>query len=101
MHGYGIYTWPDEAVYEGTFKTNKRHGKGKLIYGKSSKLNLEYEGEFQEDLRWGFGKLTTVKGVYEGHFQNGNFHGEGEFRFKNGMVKKGLWSNGVLQEEFI
>jgi len=28
---------------------NKRHGKGKLIYGKSSKLNISYEGDFVDE----------------------------------------------------
>lgn len=49
MHGKGVYIWPDEAVYEGEFKNNKRHGYGKLTYGKNSKINKVYEGDFIED----------------------------------------------------
>ena len=49
MDGKGTYEWADGAIYEGEFKKNSRCGKGKLIYGKASKNNLIYEGEFQFD----------------------------------------------------
>ncbi len=31
-HGYGIYIWANGSRYEGTFKKDKKHGKGSITH---------------------------------------------------------------------
>ena len=48
----GVYTWKNGAKYEGEWKNNKRHGKGKMI-NSDGKI---YEGDFKENKKDGFGR---------------------------------------------
>ena len=32
MHGFGKYIGEDNEIYEGAFKNDKKHGKGKMTY---------------------------------------------------------------------
>ena len=57
-------------------------------------MNLEYEGDFVNDQRSGYGVLKTTKGIYRGEFKEGRFHGEGKFSFLGGRVKEGVWERG-------
>jgi hypothetical protein len=34
--------------------------------------------------------------TYEGEYENGVKHGKGEYRWSNGRVYKGEWSNGEI-----
>ena len=42
MEGRGIFTWKDGSRYEGDYKNNRKHGKGKYL----SVDGKEYEGNW-------------------------------------------------------
>ena len=68
-HGYGVEINKEEGTrYEGHFKMGIHHGKGKLIY--------EMSGD-----------------QYDGDWVDGNIEGEGRFRFSNGDIYAGEFSN--------
>ena len=59
------------SVYEGEFKNNKLHGKGKMTCADSTVA----EGEFKNDKLHGQGKMTFVDGtVYDGKFKDNNLY---------------------------
>eukprot|EP00439_Symbiodinium_sp_Y106_P031088 s3498_g3.t1 len=61
-----------------------------------------YEGEMKNGFPDGFGKMTQFdheggnKGkqvaYYEGHWQNGKFHGKGKYKTADGLVYTGEWA---------
>jgi len=71
-HGWGkTYNEKGNLIYEGKFKNNLYHGKGRWYYDNSRKL------------------------AYEGKFKNGKPHGKGKSYDKNGsIVHEGEFSNG-------
>lgn len=68
-------------VYEGGYKDDKRHGKGKYI----SHKGWTYEGDFMFDEMTGNGKVVFANGqTYEGGWLFGKRHGHGEEKYANG-----------------
>lgn len=65
-------------LYEGSFKDNKKNGKGKEIDG-----NIIYEGNFKNDKKDGQGKLSYSHGPgssslhYSGSWKNNKMNGKG------------------------
>ncbi|MFN4174606.1 MAG: hypothetical protein ACK4HV_05845, partial [Parachlamydiaceae bacterium] len=73
------------SSFSGRIANGLRHGKGILFAGSEV-----YEGDFENDVFHGQGKLTIDHiGVYEGAFVNGKFHGKGKFSWKDGTVYEG------------
>ena len=64
-------------LFRGTFRNNERfHG---TYFYKNGDV---YEGDWKDDLKTGFGKLTMVNGAeYIGNFAEGMKHGEGNYRW--------------------
>ncbi len=58
----GKLIFADGAIYIGSFKNGKRHGRGTFEYKDKSK----YEGSWQNDLEHGIGRL-----IYDGVWENG------------------------------
>jgi hypothetical protein len=93
--GYGTMEYEnDEGVYEGDWKNDGRHGKGKIIY----KNKDMYEGDWKNDRRRGNGRMITYsdENEYEGNWKNDKKHGYGTM--KNGStsgngVYTGNWYN--------
>lgn len=56
--GKGIITWFDGSKYEGYFKNNLLHGRGRLIHSNGE----IYEGWWYEDKTNGFGRYTSIDG---------------------------------------
>ena len=84
------------AKYEGEWKRFeggiKRHGKGVFTTDE-----FTYEGDFENDLFHGKGKLTFHEGtVYIGDFVRGQINGEGDMTFLDGSRYKGQWRNGRM-----
>ena len=44
-HGYGVQMWPDGAKYEGYWKNDKAHGKGKFYHVEGD----VYDGDWAQD----------------------------------------------------
>ena len=59
-----------EGKYIGTFKNDKKHGKGKMIYNLSGDI---YEGEYKNDLFDGNGHYIykTSGQEYKGEYKEG------------------------------
>ena len=68
----------NETLYKGTWRRNKRHGRG-------IEVDLEegsyYIGEWKDDLKEGYGRLVLECGnIYEGDWAEGVAHGSGKLR---------------------
>ena len=63
--------------YEGDWKNNFRHGKGKIVYANGD----IYDGEWANDKK-GYGKLSIIiNGIeYLGYFKDDSYHGEGTYK---------------------
>lgn len=121
--GYGHMTYassndfPLVSIYTGNFENGIRQGTGVYI---CSATNLKYEGDWENDLAHGFGRIEwedgavyagkmgrgrLVKGSYtfpsgsffEGNFDelSGMFLGEGTFQ-NNDEIVTGTWKDGKL-----
>ena len=67
-------------IYEGEIQNGIKFGKGKLITN-----NFIYEGNFKENKMFGFGKFLNYNGnIYEGYFKENKFNGKGMIIFTNG-----------------
>ena len=70
--------WTIGSIYEGYWKTDKQHGRGRLIYGNGSSY---YEGGWKYGKKEGQGIEVYKDGTYfRGHFKEGLRHGEGLFK---------------------
>ena len=59
---------------------------------------FRYEGEYQNDIPEGFGRLYDAEGRlrYKGQWKDGDPHGFGTSFYENGSIKfQGEWSKGV------
>ncbi|KAL4506871.1 hypothetical protein ABPG72_001292 [Tetrahymena utriculariae] len=88
--GRGIQFFKSGGLYEGYFKNNQRHGKGKLITFEGD----VYIGEFQKNMKRGRGVLTySNKDIYEGEFYQDTCHGIGKMIYaKDQSVYIGGWN---------
>ena len=65
-------TWSDGRMYEGEWKNNLMHGRGKFTWPDGTC----YSGEYLNDQKHGFGVFTWETGKrYEGHWTDGVQHG--------------------------
>ena len=79
--------------YQGGLIAGRRCGRGKL-----EKINGEvYDGEWENDLKSGFGVLKNAEGTYQGRFMNDKYEGDGSFTYKNGDKYEGSWQEGRKQ----
>uniref|UniRef100_A0A061SQ16 MORN repeat-containing protein 3 n=1 Tax=Tetraselmis sp. GSL018 TaxID=582737 RepID=A0A061SQ16_9CHLO len=87
--------WPTGEQYTGSWKDNKRHGKGTVIYKNGDK----YEGDWENGLRHGLGTLWIfLEGKYVVRY-NGGWHrdrpaGNGVFFGGEGELYEGDFSKG-------
>ena len=90
--------YDDGTYYRGTVKNGMRNGYGIFIYLDKSR----YEGEWENDMRQGKGKLyfsTDNKQGYKifyGDWKNDSINGYGFLVLNNGLIHKGLWYNNTL-----
>lgn len=99
-HGFGRLT-TTEYDYEGEWSEDLRHGFGKIKYKKGD----YYEGDWEHDKKNGRGKLIEKKlfGVfaetYEGEFRDDQKEGEGRQELKSGLVYTGQFLAGKFHGE--
>lgn len=80
-------------LYSGKFKNYELFGQGKMV--DSEKLE-EFEGEFKDGLREGFGRLKrNGELVYEGQYKNDVPHGSGSI-FQGSVLKSVQFKNGSI-----
>ena len=83
-------------IYEGEFKDEKKHGKGKFTWGATGNV---YDGDFYEDKRQGFGIYTWLDGTkYVGEWMNDKQHGKGKMVYPEGDRQIGEYVDGKYQE---
>lgn len=96
FHGYGIYTWGKDRIYEGNWSLGKIDGKGKL----KLKDGSYYDGEFKEGKKWGKGIYVWNKDkYYDGDWKNDKQNGFGVY-CKNGKKIRGYWVDGKLMASY-
>jgi hypothetical protein len=87
---------------QGEFQNDMRHGFGKFVYGKNQDADY-YEGEFVNGRREGKGRFVFGGGsVYDGEWKKGVYHGLGTLsRGKNNSKTTyiGMFDNGVAHGE--
>lgn len=104
--GRGVMRYPNgedttphthQAVYEGEWKNNLRHGRGKMTYADGS----VYDGDWEDDEPSGWGTQVDFNGaiIYCGNWRYGKYHGEGTL-FKGDRVFRGPFMKGLREGEF-
>ena len=85
--GKGSYIWANSSNYTGEFKNGMRNGQGVWISG--GKPSDIYEGEYENDMKHGFGLYKWANGSsYEGYFKADRKHGKGTIIHENGKLSK-------------
>jgi hypothetical protein len=82
-------------IYEGEYKDNKMHGKGKYTW-----KNGDYEeGIFKDDnFQSGEVKYTYENGnIYEGKYENRKLNGYGKYTWKNGDYEEGIFKDDEFE----
>ncbi|ETW00218.1 hypothetical protein H310_07611 [Aphanomyces invadans] len=89
--GHVAYTYPNGDTYDGEFRNQMRHGRGKYVVANTSHT---YEGQWEADQRHGHGTLKSMHGTYDGTWSQNEKCGYGEF--SNAVVTyKGMWRHNV------
>ena len=89
---YGTVALDNNDVYEGEWNNQKRWGYGKLL----SHLGFYYEGFWKNDVANGQGRMINNNGdMYQGDWINGKYHGKGTFVGVNGYRYVGDWSQDM------
>ena len=115
-HGFGLLTNNlNQKIYIGDWKVDKYHGQG-VLYNINIDSTLEgeidyknvimeklpwkmYEGEFQNGEFHGMGSLSFVSGErLNGKFLKGKFNGEGTYYQSDGEIIMGIWEDNVLKK---
>ena len=82
---------PDSAVYEGEYEDGLFQGDGKLTWRNGD----VYIGEFKEGLMHGDGQFDAATGdIYEGEYINGLNEGHGHIKYKTGSEYEGEFKAG-------
>jgi len=80
--------YPSGNVYSGEMVGNKRHGQGTLTWPDGAK----YEGTWKDDFCHGKGRMQFPNGsVYVGSFSSNNMNGQGSLTTVNGEALEGFW----------
>ncbi|KAG2378295.1 hypothetical protein C9374_008438 [Naegleria lovaniensis] len=90
-HGFGIYK-DGTNTYEGNFENDIINGKGKMTWANGA----QYEGDFVKGQMEGIGVYIWPNKTqkYEGTFVNNKMHGKGRYTSEDGKVWKGYFYDG-------
>ena len=99
-NGKGTYCWKNGDKYVGEWKNGKMDGRG--VYTQAS--GNKYDGEYKEHLREGQGTFIWADGEkYDGQWKGGLKHGPGKYykadRSAGWNPKVSTWINDVMQED--
>ena len=93
LYGEGTYTGPDNIIYRGRWKLNRKHGLGCQTYPNGDMFEGSWiQGEIQ-----GHGKYTWAnEDTYVGIMKSGKMSGKGTLTWKNGDSYEGNWLDGMM-----
>lgn len=93
IEGEGEEKWANGNSFKGNYTQGAKNGFGVLIWENENKAKEEkYEGEFKDNVFHGKGKYQWGnKKQYVGDWLNGMMDGEGVFTWKDGRVFKGKY----------
>jgi hypothetical protein len=103
-NGLGTFYYVEGFIYEGYWKDDLRHGKGKMVWSPGASLEESYEGDWENDQKHGIGiyRFRIDEGtVYEGQWDRNTRHGFGTIKYRDGSFYRGdfrkeqMWGKGV------
>ncbi|MDR2778075.1 MAG: hypothetical protein LBB13_01025 [Rickettsiales bacterium] len=84
--------YPDNNIYEGTFKKGMKDGRGKMFYANGD----FFEGDWKNDVISGKGTYIWKNGeYYKGSLKNGARDGKGKMFYSNDEIYDGNWKYDV------
>lgn len=118
-NGPGIQIWKNGVIYEGYWRNDQFHTKGRFLDSKGNVFegfwnygvldgkatffgadSSSYIGEFKNDLQHGQGfYIFPDQTTYEGEFKKGKFHGQGNLMLENGLNYFGGFRKGKFNGE--
>ena len=94
-NGYGQYKWKNGSSYIGEFQNGLKFGFGKYRKSKANQTNM-YEGQYFKDKKHGFGIAKWASGnVYRGQYKEDEREGIGEMKWIDGSLYIGQWERGI------
>jgi len=96
MTGKCKFIFKDGGVYKGDVVEGMACGKGQYTYKNPNKT---YVGDYERNLKHGYGVLTLEKYKYIGQFKNGKMDGPGQFEWEDGRKLIGDFDRGVVNGE--
>ena len=93
MHGYGIYNFNDDSIFEGSWRNNKMDGFGIL----NTNNNKIYFGFFENDYKSGFGVMIwkDESKAFIGFWEDNKQNGFGKIFYHDKNVY-GNWKSGKI-----
>lgn len=98
-HGRGHWRHPEGEIYEGEYHENKQHGKGVYIFGNSGKRYLGgwANGEMNGEGVYYFSPQNNT--FFVGGYEHDKKHGNGFYLYDNGVLTCQTWVNGEMRHE--
>ncbi|XP_061661514.1 MORN repeat-containing protein 3-like isoform X2 [Syngnathoides biaculeatus] len=105
-HGWGTQEWKSTgAIYNGEWKFGKHDGYGifSILRPETKKYVTQYCGEWKNGMKHGHGSFFDVHATYEGEWSEDNRNGWGRLSYKCGDLYEGEWlwdkehGTGVIQ----
>lgn len=96
-NGFGIRTFPPNnyIYYIGNYKANKKAGPGNIFRFEDN--FLIFQGQWENDLKNGIGRLHGENAFYEGSFVEDEMEGDGQMSWDNGDFYEGGFHRGVKE----
>jgi len=92
LQGRFIVHYASGNIFEGNYENDLRSGYGKLTWSDGD----IYEGNWKNGAKNGYGKMTWSGGdVYEGNWKNDYQNGYGKLTWSDGDIYEGNWKNGA------
>ncbi|KAM9775105.1 MORN repeat-containing protein 3-like [Syngnathus typhle] len=93
-HGWGTQEWKSSgAIYNGEWKYGKHDGYGvfSVLLPDTKKYTMQYCGEWKNGMKHGHGSFFDVHATYEGEWSEDNRSGWGRLTYKCGHLYEGEW----------
>ncbi|XP_037135540.1 MORN repeat-containing protein 3-like [Syngnathus acus] len=93
-HGWGTQEWKSSgAIYNGEWKYGKHDGYGifSVLLPDTKQYTMQYCGEWKNGMKHGHGSFFDVHATYEGEWSEDNRSGWGRLTFKCGDLYEGEW----------